>query len=516
MNHKSRTEYSVMNIGVGIVGYFVNTLMGFLCRIVFVRCLSAEYLGINGLFSNILSMLSLAELGIGTAIVYALYKPLAEENNEKIAALMKFYETAYKIIGCIVAIVGLCFLPFLNLIIGEQPNIRESIYIIYVVYLFNTCLTYFFSYRGSLLVAAQRNYVQIGLSYIITMIQSIIQIIILLATQDYYLYLFIQTISTLIYNILISQWTKHDYPYITNKNINPLSKEEKRNLVKNVKALTVNKLTDLLVNSTDNIIITYFNGLKAMGIATNYTLLSSTVSTITNQLFNGLTASVGNLNAIENEDYKYKFFRIFQMANFFIFGWATLGIMFVSEDIVGLLFGKAYILPRNIPFVLALNFYLVTMQTAISTYRTTMGLFKYGQYTLIFTAFINLLFSVLLGNIWGLFGIYFATSLARILTNVWYIPFAIFKYGLRRNPIEYFKQYVIYLSLLMIDGSICYYFCSLCHFSYIINIILKVIICSAVPNIIFWLFFHKTEEFIYLKNKIFELIRYIIKKVKIL
>ena len=514
MKRKSRTEYSVLNIGVGLAGYIANTVMGFLCRMIFVRCLSAEYLGINGLFGNILSMLSLAELGIGAAIVYALYKPLAEDDHEKIASLMKFYGSAYRVIGCTIAILGLCLLPFLNLIIAEEPNIKENIYIIYVVYLFNTCLTYFFSYRGSLLVAAQRNYVQTGLSYIITMIQSVVQIIILLVTKEYFLYLGIQTLGTFIYNILISQWAKHDYPYINSKNIKPLPKSEKWSLIKNVKALTVNKLTDLLVNSTDNIIITYFNGLVAVGAASNYTLLSGTLSTITNQLFNGLTASVGNLNAIESEEYKYKFFKILHMANFLIFGWATIGIMFVSEDMVGFFFGTDYILPRSIPFVLALNFYLVTMQSAITTYRSTMGLFRYGQYTLIFTALINLILSIWLGKIWGLFGIYIATSFARIFTNTWYMPYVVFKHGLKRNPMEYFKQYAIYGFLLMIDGSICYYLCRLCQFSYLLNIILKIIICSVVPNIIFCIAFHKTEEFNFLKNRVTEIARRLMKKYK--
>ena len=512
MKHKSRTEYSVMNISAGLAGYIINTLMGFLCRMVFVRSLAPEYLGINGLFGNILSMLSLAELGIGTAILYALYKPIAEENHEKIASLMKFYGKVYRVIGLIVAIVGLCLIPFLDIIIGEAPNIKENIYIIYVVYLFNTCLTYFFSYRGSLFMASQRNYVQLGLSYTITILQSIIQIVLLLLTKEYYLYLAIQTIGTFVYNILISQWAKREYPYINGSNIKPLSKREKRNLAKNVKALTVNKLTDLLVNSTDNIIITYFNGLVAVGTASNYTLLSGALSTITNQIFNSLTASVGNLNAIESQAYKYKFYKILQMANFFIFGWATLGIMFVSEDLVGLFFGTNYILPQKIPFVLALNFYLVTMQSSITTYRSAMGLFKYGQYTLIFTAIINLVLSIWLGKIWGLFGIYFATSISRILTNVWYMPYAVFKYGLKRNPIEYFKKYLLYAFLLIVDGVICYFLCSFCQFPYLINAILKAIICSVVSNVVFWIVFHKTEEFAFLKMKLKSLINRVLKK----
>ena len=165
---RSRSEYSLINILTGFGGFFVNTVMGYICRIVFVRCLSAEYLGVNGLFTNILTMLSLAELGIGGAIGFALYKPLAEDDKEKIASLMHFYGKAYKIIGCVVALVGLLMMPFLNVIITDQPNITENLYVIYLVYLFNTASTYFFSYRSALLTAAQRSYIVLGINYAVT------------------------------------------------------------------------------------------------------------------------------------------------------------------------------------------------------------------------------------------------------------------------------------------------------------------------------------------------------------
>ena len=227
MKKRSRTTYSLMNIGTGMVGYFLNTVIGFVCRMVFVRCLATEYLGINGLFSNVLSMLSLAELGIGAAIVYALYKPLAENDEEKIASLMQFYCKAYRIIGIVVAAAGLLLLPFLHVIIGETPQIKENIYVIYLLYLFNTTLTYFFSYRASLLTAAQRNYVQLGISYIASILQSILQIVVLLLFKEYMLYLVIQTLGIFAYNIAVSKKAVHDYPYIKNsRKAIPLPKED--------------------------------------------------------------------------------------------------------------------------------------------------------------------------------------------------------------------------------------------------------------------------------------------------
>lgn len=191
MKNRSRTEYSILNILTGVGGYFLNTVLGFICRMVFVRCLAAEYLGVNGLFTNILTMLSLAELGVGSAIVYALYKPLAENDEEKIASLMRLYSKAYRMIGTVIAIVGLALMPFIKLIIQDQPNISESIYLLYAINLFNTASSYFFSYRSSLLIAAQRNYIVGGINYAITILQSILQMIFLLKFRNYLGYLLI-------------------------------------------------------------------------------------------------------------------------------------------------------------------------------------------------------------------------------------------------------------------------------------------------------------------------------------
>lgn len=162
MNQKTRTEYSVLNMLTGLGGYFLNTVIGYICRIIFVRCLAAEYLGINGLFSNILSMLSLVELGIGSAMGYALYQPLAKDDKEKITSLMALYKKSYNIIGIVVALLGIMMIPLLQYIIVKPQQIVENIYIIYLVYLFNTASSYFFSYRSALLIAAQKNYIVSG------------------------------------------------------------------------------------------------------------------------------------------------------------------------------------------------------------------------------------------------------------------------------------------------------------------------------------------------------------------
>lgn len=512
MRQRSRTENSILNIVTGLGGYVINTLLGLICRMVFTRTLAEDYLGISGLFTNILSMLSLAELGIGSAITYALYKPLAVNDRPKIATLVKFYGQCYKVIGVVVGIVGLCVMPFLNLVIREQPNISESLYLIYGLFLFNTASTYFFSYRSALLAAAQQNYLVTGLNYIVTIIQSAIQMILLLLTHNYLLYLLVQTAGGLTYNVIISKVAVKRFPFIADKNIAPLEKEERKGLIANVRALTIWKISGLLVNQTDNIIITYFNGLATTGFASNYTLLSGTLNTLLNQVFNGIGASVGNHNALETKEHKLQLFSAINLANFWLFGWATIGIFLVSSDLVALLFGEKYVLEQSIPFVIALNFYMVGMQNAVWTYGNTMGLFRQGRYLLFLTAAINLVCSIWLGKLWGLFGILIATAISRALTNTWYDPYKVFKYGFQEPPIQYFKKYFAYALILMVCGAICYFLCNLCRFTLVVNVLLKCVICSVIPNALFWLLFHGRPEFVYLENTARRLINRMLRK----
>ena len=502
MKQRSRTEYSLINIVVNLGGYGLNTLIGFLCRIVFVRTLATDYLGVSGLFTNILSMLSLAELGIGSAIGYALYKPLAENDEQKIASLMQFYGKAYKLIGIFVAIIGVFMIPFLNAIINNPPDIKENLYLIYLLYLFNVVFSYFFSYKSTLFSAAQRNYIVVGYNYVITIGQSIFQMVYLVFTHEYIGYLIIQIVGGVLYNIWISSKANKDYSYIKNKNVLPLSKKETRILLWNIKALTINKLSGVLVNNTDNIASTYFSGLKSVGFASNYVLFSTTLDALITRTFNALTGSVGNLNASKDSEGKYDFFKVLNLANFWLYGWAAIGMAFVSGDLVRLFYGESYVLPLKIPLILAINLYTIGMLHACYTYKSTLGLFRYGQYILFFTGIINLILDVALGRAFGVFGIYVATFIARLCTNLWYEPYAVYRYGLGKKPLLYLVRYCIFAVVLIGGGGICYLLCSICKFTVGLNILIKCVICTIVPNGLFVFCFWKTPEFKYLREHV--------------
>ena len=496
MAEKSRSEYAFLNMLSGLSGYVLNMLLGIVCRMVFTRVFTADYLGITGLFNNVIGMLSLAELGIGSAIVYALYEPLAKNDTAKIATLVKFYGKCYRVIGLVVFAVGLALMPFMDLIITEKPDIAENYNVIYLILLFNTASTYFFSYRSSLLVAAQKNYIITFFSNIMVVVQNIVQIVIILSFKSYIGYLLVSATGIFITNVYSYIVAQKQYPFIKKlKSAAPLSKEEKSGLVRNVRALTMNRIGGILVNSTDNIIITYFSNLASVGLLSNYTLLSTSVSSVLNIVFTSLNASVGNHNVSETKDKKLSMFNTINLANFWLYGWSSIGFVVLANDVVKLMFGEGYLLPVSIPLVVATNYYIVGMQNAVWTYSNTHGLFHQVRYVPIITASINLVASFALGRLWGLFGILLATVISRLLTSVWHSPYIVFKYVFGIHFKAYMKKYIWYAVVLVATGAICWFVCSFINVSPIVNVIVKFIICCIIPNAIFLVLFRKREEF---------------------
>lgn len=490
----NRTINSLRNIAVSSIGQFVNLLISIINRIVFLKVLNVEYLGVSGIFSDLLTVLSLAELGIGNAIAYALYKPIALGDKEKISEYMNLYGKIYKIIGILVASIGLVITPFLRFLIRDVPNINESIYLIYILFLANTVVSYFFSYKATLLIADQKNYVISLVMYIVSSVQLITQVLFLTFTRNYIIYLIIQIIFTLTYNITISIIVDKQYSF--DKKVT-LNKHDSKVLFKNTKSLFIIKLSSMLVNNTDNIIIALVVNVGTIGFLSNYKILINTANAFLNQIFYGISASIGNLNVSADESKKLSIFETLNLANFWIVSWFSVGFWILSNDIIELWLGSNYKLSIDIIIILGLNFYVVGMQGAVWTYKNTMGLFVKGQYILLITALLNIVLSLTLGTFYGLFGILVATVIARLLTNVWYDPYVIFKYGFKENPLSYFKKYISYTLILAITFILTFFTI------YVIgvkNILIKTLICCLIPNSIFFVAFNKKNEFFLLKE----------------
>ena len=444
MNKKGRLENSIKNSALGVVVQGTNILLGLLVRTFFIRCLSREYLGVNGLFSNILTMLSLAEMGIGAAIVYNMYKPIAENDELQVAKLMNFYRRAYSIIGLVVAICGLSVAPFLKYIIKDQPNI-PNITFIYLLFLANTVFSYFFAYKRSIFSADQRERVLHAFRLLFYIIRSILQIVVLIALKSFIGYLLIQIVCTLFENFTVSFFANKKYPFLKKYKHSALSKAETQTIIKNVKALFIYKIGSTALDGTDNIIISAFDGVISVGLLSNYSLVTSSVQTLLSQITTSLTGSVGNYVAQEPEDKQEKLLERLTFFNFIIYGGSFVILLSCLTPFVTVWAGSSYVLALPVVFVHCLNMYIYGMMNSIWTFRSTMGLFMHGKWRPLISAIINVVVSILLAQKIGLLGVLLGTTITRLATNVWYDPYIVYKFGLKKSAINYYIQWIGYL-----------------------------------------------------------------------
>lgn len=511
MSDRTRTENSILNTTLSTGIYIVNTVIAFVSRMIFIRVLSDSYLGLNSLFSNIFSVLSIVELGVGNSIIYYLYKPVHEKDEREIAAIMRLARKIYIGLGLFVAFSGLIVAVFLGKITGDTGDISENIYILFIIYLAGVVSEYFFSYKTLILTAHQKVYAVHGLHYLIFALQNVVHIVLLLIFKSYFLYIIVIIIGTIIYNLLINIIANKKYPYLKlYKNEKPTSFSTKE-LLKSFKGLIVYKFSDICVNNTDSIMISVFRGLSQTGKATNYSIFITTLNSMIGQVLKSITPSIGDMNVEKSRDEQFSFFNSIYLLNFWVYSWAAIGLAFVSSDMVSLFYGSEYIMDIKIPIVLALSFFIAGLQNPIVIYKETRGIFSQGQYVLLFTAALNILGDIVLGKYFGILGIFTATIIARLLTVSWYEPYIIFKNAFGKKPFGYYLKYFSSLLLLFIEGVICYFICSMINFSPIINIIIKAIICTLVPNG-FILLFRRRPEFVQIENVIKRLISVVRRK----
>ena len=501
LNLTNRTKNTIKNSFAGIVAQTVMVVSSFVCRMVFVRCLEEEYLGVNGLFSNVLSMLSLAELGIGSAIVYELYHALAYENDREIASLMTFYKKAYTIIGCAIGICGILVMPFLKYIVKMDSEIISNIYLLYLLYLLNTSVSYFFSYKSAIIEAAQCNYVVSFVHTLVIVTQNIVQCFILLIYKDFFLYTIIQVMFTVIYNIIISIVAKRMFPILKIKG-EPLEKKQQVRMFTNIRALFITSVFGKLVGGVDNIIITALGGLNLTGLNSNYALLSQTLTGFTNKIQEGIRASVGNVAAVEDDKRKLELFDMMLFAFFWLYFWCTCCYILLVQDVITICFGSRYVMSFSIALITGINIYALEMSSVVGIFKNGMGLFRYGKYVTIFEGGINVLLSVGLGKYWGVEGILLATFIARILTEKWYKPYVTFKYGFHVSSWHYFKRDLRYWGEGIVIFWITYFLCELVAVSVWADLIYRAAICLIVPNSLIALLHKNEQEYNELKKKI--------------
>ena len=496
MNQNSRTTNVIRNMIGGVGGQIFTSILMFVCRTYFIKLLGATYLGVNGLFSNILSMLSLAELGIGPAIVFSMYKPIADNDELHIAKLMNFYKSAYRIVACVVAVIGLALLPFLNHLIKDTGGV-ENLRLIFILILSNTVISYFYAYKGSMLNADQKSYITIIIRNIFSVILNVAQIIILLITHNYILYIVMGIITTFASNLTISIYVDKKYPFLVNYKNEKIDKDERKAIMKRVQGMMMHKIGGFVLNSTDNLVLSKFVGLVAVGVYSNYLMIINLVKTYVSFFSSSISASVGNLIAKETKEKRYEVFNAIFLAYFWIYALCFIAFWVLFKPFMIWWLGNDYLLGSATLFIVLLNFYCYGVQECINTFTNATGMFWETRYKPIAECIINLGVSIFLASKIGILGVFIGT-LVSYVCSFWINPVVIYKKQFGKNVIIYFMRFTLYLIIACATSLGLEWLCSqLMPKPDFITIILRGLICVIVPNILFCAIFFKTKEFRY-------------------
>ena len=497
----SRTTNTIYNFISSLGGQLITILMNFVVRTVFIATLGKSYLGINGLFSNILSMLSLAEFGVGSAILYKLYDPIAREDHHRIAVLMKFYRTAYRVIGLAVALIGLALIPFLPELINDYDKLAGlniNAVLIFCLFLFKTVSSYiFFAYRSSIIKANQKDYLVNLVGYVFTVAAAIAQIVCLYLFKNFILYVVISILQIIGQNVTCAILSDRMYPYIREKTKDTVEKKEVVGIMKDCGALFLYKLNNVVLKATDNIVISRFLGLEAVGVYSNYYIFYTTINTLLAKVYNAVAHSLGNLHTGTDRKHEYTIFESVMLITAILGGTAGVGIFVCSDELVLNWIGEEWLIPQPFAMLMGLEMYTLCFRIALSKYRTTMGLFQQAKYRPLAGMIINLVVSVLLVRYWGISGVLVGTLVADWTTMMWFDPIIIHRYGFENMvPVtRYFLKFLKYLITVSVTGLALYFVCThvLTQFGWFSVGIHVVFVALAVPAVLVLLNI-RTEE----------------------
>ncbi len=502
---RSRTGFMIKNALAGFVGHTASLILTFISRTVFIYYLGKSFLGINSLYTEILSFLSFAQLGFGSAITFALYAPIANNDEEKIAQLLALYKKIYRIIALVILGLGLALIPFLQHIVkGAEGISLFNLRLYFVFFLIDTVSSYFLAYKNSYITATQKNYVVTHISTITQTVTVLVQICVIFFTRNYLVYLASHTALVLISKIFQYFYLEKIEPIFKRKASSSLPKEDKKKIYRDVKALVVHQFASVAVNSTDNIIISSVKGLGILtvGLVSNYNLIITHISSFVSILFNSVTAGFGNLVASSSKEHYYKTFCDINFINFWAYGFCAVAFFVLIPPFIVLWIGSDYLIDTASLLLIVVSRYILGQTTIYNYARVAKGRFDKDYWISIVEAIINLVVSVVAANHWGLLGVYFGT----LVSKVFYIicrPIASYKFLYGKSSLDYFRQLLVYFLATCFAGGVTYVLTrSLLLEVTIVKFALAVVITAIVPNIIFALLFFKTQSFYSVRNRV--------------
>ena len=498
MMENSRTKNSMLIMATSGVRQVLTLLLSFASRTVFIYVLGASYLGVNGLFSNILAMLSLTELGIGSAISYYLYKPIAQDDKERIKSLMQFYQNCYRMVGLAIIGFGCLIMPFLDKMVNLQQPIPENLYLIYFLFLLDSAFTYlFWAYKQALMFANQQQYKVEKINIVFTLLSCCVDIVILLAFKNFIIYLLTKMVLVIIKNIIIAKKIDHAFPYLKEKNIEKLSRIEIRKIFRGVFDESIFKLGSTLFNSTLNIIVSIFIGTIVVGYYSNYYMVIGQVGVFFSLIMGSIIAGVGNVVATEGAEKTYKVYKQLDMVVFLVNAFFTICMFQLLNSFVHLWLGnmgQEYVLSQVIVGLICLDFYLNNSCQVLATYRTAAGQFKVGRDRQVIAGFLNIPLSIGLIKLFGLTGAFMSPVLCKVFITA--CPFVLdlekklFDKDWKVVLSDYACKFIVTAIVASIIWAACFYF----HKGHFLYFILEFILTILLAAGLLFAFTYKTVE----------------------
>ena len=496
-----RVKSSFKNMTFSIIANILTRLIGIVLQTIFIKTLGTEYLGLNGLFANVISMLAMAELGIGSAIIFKLYKPIANNDTEEIKSLMNFYKNCYRIIAIVVSIIGLALVPCLGIFVDiNSVTVDINVYIVYLMFLFDIVVSYTLSYKRSLLYASQENFI-INIVNIVTFaIFTTLQIIILIFTKNYYLFLILKILMRCAENIVICIIVNRKYPYLKN-NTNKLDKKESSEIFQKIRGLFFHQIGSFVVNGTDNILISKMINLVTVGLYSNYYLIINSVFVIFSQMIKSTTASVGNLLVTESTKKQFEVFKRIRFANFWLATFSATSEFVIMESFITLWVGKEYVLAKTVLLVLSINLFQNLMRSTYCAFKEAAGIFYEDRFVPLIESISNIVFSIIFAKMFGLVGIFMGTLMSSL--SLWLISYPIYVYKkiFKRSYLKYISESISQLIVFLIICLITYYASNIIVIGNVwLDFIFKVMISLVVSNTLMLIINIKNENFIYYKS----------------
>lgn len=488
-----KSKNSKRNIAFGLRNKIITLVLPFVIRTIIIKTLGSEYLGLNSLFSSILQVLNLSELGFSSAVVYSMYRPIAEEDHEAICALMKFYRKVYRIIGFGILTVGIILLPFIpHLITGTVPD-DINVYVLYIFYLTNTVLSYLlFAYKVSLLNAYQRQDV---VSNTLTITQGgmyICQIAVLLLTKNYYIYAALMIVFTILNNIINAVKVKKLFPEY--KCVGKIKERELTSIKRQVPGLLITKLCYISRNSFDSIFISAFLGLRISAMYGNYYYIMNALVSILMIISTSILAGVGNSQVTDTPENNYNTMNKINFIYMWISGWCTICLLCLYQPFMKVWVGKELSFDFGVVILLCVYFYITEMGVIRGVYSDAAGLWWENRYRAMIESIANLVLNYVLVQLIGIYGIILATVLSLFFINFcWGSQIVFDKYFKNRKQMEYFLFHLKYASVTFLVAVVTFGICMLIPLDGMLAVITRGVVCCIIPNVIYILIYHRTS-----------------------